>query len=71
MPQEKTVKRVPKAARLERLNTLVETLCGLYTRVAERLGVHRSFVSRVARGERRSDPVERALLSEYDRVDNL
>jgi hypothetical protein len=34
---------------------------GLYARVARRLGVDRSYVSRVARGERRSRRVERAL----------
>ena len=74
MPKDKektTAKRAAKAVKLRKLNTLVESLCGLYTRVAQRLGVHRSFVSRVARGERRSEPVEKALLSEYDRVDNL
>ena len=53
-------------SRLRRLNALIESLCGLYTRVAVRLGVHRSYVSRVARGERRSEPVENALLAEYD-----
>ena len=72
MRQEKTLaKKEHKAAKLKKLNTLVETFCGLYTRVAQRLGVHRSFVSRVARGERRSEPVEKALLSEYDRADNF
>ena len=56
--------------KLKKLNGLVETVCGIYTRVARRLGVHRSYVSRVARGERRSEPVEEALLQEYDRVEN-
>lgn len=56
-------------AKLRRLNLLVETVCGIYTRVARRLGVHRSFVSRVAKGERRSGPVEQALVAEYERVD--
>jgi DNA-binding transcriptional regulator YdaS (Cro superfamily) len=56
-------------AKLKRLNLLVEAVCGIYTRVARRLGVHRSFVSRVAKGERRSEPVERALMAEYKRVD--
>jgi predicted XRE-type DNA-binding protein len=55
--------------KLKRLNALVENLCGIYTRVARRLGVDRSFVSRVARGERRSKAVEGALLAEYERVD--
>ena len=55
--------------KLKRLNALVENLCGIYTRVARRLGVDRSFVSRVARGERRSAAVEGELLAEYERVD--
>jgi hypothetical protein len=55
-------------AKIRKLNRLVETLCGLYSRVARRLGVHRTFVSRVARGERHSEPVENALVNEYDRV---
>jgi transcriptional regulator with XRE-family HTH domain len=57
-------------AKLKKLNGLVEAVCGIYTRVARRLGVHRSYVSRVARGERRSGPVEDALVAEYDRVEN-
>jgi DNA invertase Pin-like site-specific DNA recombinase len=56
--------------RLKRLNDVVERVCGIYTRVARRLGVHRSYVSRVARGERRSETIEQALLAEYERVDN-
>jgi DNA-binding transcriptional regulator YdaS (Cro superfamily) len=56
------------AAKLKRLNRLVDTVCGIYSRVAQRLGVHRSYVSRVAKGERRSEPVERALVEEYKRV---
>jgi hypothetical protein len=58
----------PSNKKLSKLNQLIEGLCGIYTRVARRLGVDRSFVSRVARGERRSRPIEDALLSEYDRV---
>lgn len=55
-------------AQLKRLNRLVDAVCGIYTRVARRLGVHRSFVSRVAKGERRSEPVETALVAEYKRA---
>jgi hypothetical protein len=33
--------------KITKLNGLVEALCGIYTRVARRLGVHRTFVSRV------------------------
>ena len=42
---------------------------GLYARVARRLGVDRSYVSRVARGERRSPQVEKALQSELRRIE--
>ena len=71
MGQEKTVvKEQSPAAKLKKLNALVESVCGIYTRVARRLGVHRSFVSRVARGERRSEPVEDGLLAELKRVED-
>jgi len=39
-------------------------LAGLYTRVARQVGVHPSYVSRVARGERRSDRISRAIANE-------
>ncbi len=54
--------------KIAKLNRLIETLCGSYSRVARKLGVDRSFVSRVARGERRSEPVEEALATEYERL---
>lgn len=57
-------------AKITRLHRLVDKLCGIYSRVARRLGVHRTYVSRVARGERRSQPVEDALIAEYDRVND-
>jgi len=57
-----------RKAKITKLNRLIDSLCGIYTRVAGRLGVHRTFVSRVARGERRSEPVEGALVAEYERV---
>ena len=44
---------------------------GLYARVARQLGVDRSFVSRVARGERRSKEVEQALQKEIRRIEKL
>ena len=69
MAQERTTaKAQPSPRKLKKLNALVESVCGIYTRVARRLGVHRSFVSRVARGERRSEPVEESLLAELKRV---
>jgi transcriptional regulator with XRE-family HTH domain len=42
---------------------------GIYTRVAKRLGVDRSYVSRVASGQRRSPEVEDALLKEIKRIE--
>ena len=54
--------------KIEKLNQLIDSVCGIYSRVARRLGVHRTFVSRVARGERQSPPVESALVAEYERV---
>jgi len=42
---------------------------GLYARVARQLGVDRSFVSRVARGERHSKKVEDALQKELRRIE--
>ena len=50
------------------VNHYVQSLCGLYSRVARQLQVDRSYVSRVARGERRSEQVERALTTEFDRI---
>ena len=55
--------------RLAKLDALIQGLCGIYSRVARRLGVHRTFVSRVARGERQSRPVENALVDEYERAE--
>lgn len=57
--------------KIKRLNELIETVCGIYARIANRLGVHRSFVSRVARGERQSESVQNALLVEYDRLNRI
>lgn len=42
---------------------------GVYSRVARQLGVDRSYVSRVARGERRSKEIEKALRAELRRVE--
>jgi transcriptional regulator with XRE-family HTH domain len=42
---------------------------GVYSRVARRVGVDPSYVSRVARGERVSTKVEKALLAELQRVE--
>lgn len=50
------------------VNRYVQSMCGLYSRVARQLQVDRSYVSRVARGERHSEIVERALTNEFDRI---
>jgi predicted XRE-type DNA-binding protein len=50
------------------LNHYVQSFCGLYSRVANRLRVDRSYVSRVARGERHSEEVEQALSTEFARI---
>lgn len=50
------------------LNRYVQSLCGLYSRIARRLNVDRSYVSRVARGERHSEEIERALSNEFSRI---
>jgi len=55
-------------AEITKLNGLIETVCGVYSRIARRLGVDRTFVSRVAHGERRSEAVEHALVEEYERA---
>ena len=44
---------------------------GLYSRVARKLGIDPSYVSRVARGERSSDAISRALYAEIRRVSLL
>ena len=41
---------------------------GLYVRIARKLGVDPSYVSRVARGDRRSPQVENALSQELERI---
>jgi hypothetical protein len=45
-------------------NNLASLLRGFYGRVADRLRVDPSYVSRVARGERQSEEIEAALLQE-------
>ena len=44
---------------------------GVYDRVARKLGVHPSYVSKVIAGMRTSDKVERAVIAELDRIRNL
>ena len=47
---------------------LASLIRGLYGRVARKLKVDPSYVSRVARGERRSDEIERSLERELRRI---
>lgn len=56
------------ANKVSRINRYVQLLCGMYSRVARQLHLDRSYVSRVARGERRSEAVEHALTAEFDRI---
>ena len=44
---------------------------GIYARVARTLGVDASYISRVASGQRQSDKIERALVSELERIQRL
>jgi predicted transcriptional regulator len=44
---------------------------GIYARVARRLEVDPSFVSRVANGERNSNSIETALVSEIVRIHRM
>ena len=52
-------------------HNLASLIRGLYGRVARRLKVDPSYVSRVARGERRSSSIEETLESELRRIMTL
>lgn len=52
--------------RLRKLQHLIESVCGIYSRIARRLGVDRTYVSRVAKGERHSPEIEAALVREFE-----
>ncbi len=54
--------------KLNELHHYIESLCGMYTRIARRFGVDRSYVSRVARGERHSPEIETALVEQFEQV---
>ncbi len=60
---------VPKHHSKESGLTRYRLYRGLYARVARRVGVDRSYVSRVARGERQSPEVEAALQAELKRIE--
>ena len=44
---------------------------GLYSRIAKRLDIDPSYVSRVARGKRRSPKIESALKKELARIQRI
>jgi transcriptional regulator with XRE-family HTH domain len=44
---------------------------GVYRRVADKLGVDASYVSRVATGERKASKIRGALLNELRRIQRL
>lgn len=44
---------------------------GVYARVARKLGIDASYVSRVAAGQRESDRIRKALLAELERIHRL
>src|ERR1700688_3292766 len=48
--------------------TAVSLFRGLYARVAHKLGVDVSYVSRIARGERKSQVAEKAIAREFNKV---
>ena len=56
------------SAKLQKLQHHIQSLCGIYSRIARRLRVDRTYVSRVAKGERRSPEIEAALVQEFDRT---
>ncbi len=60
--------REDQQEKLARIHRWIQLLCGLYSRVASRFRVDRSYVSRVARGERQSEEISNALISEFDRI---
>lgn len=54
--------------KLHKLRHYIDSLCGIYSRIARRLGVDRTYVSRVVKGERHSPEIEAALIREFDRT---
>lgn len=48
--------------------TAVSVFRGLYARVARDLGVDASYISRIARGERKSEVAEKAISREFNKV---
>jgi transcriptional regulator with XRE-family HTH domain len=61
-------RKKPEKINVARVNRYIQALCGIYSRVARKLGVDRSYVSRVAKGERHSPKIEEALTREFKQV---
>jgi transcriptional regulator with XRE-family HTH domain len=57
-----------QTAKLQKLKDLIGSVCGIYSRIARRLGVDRTYVSRVAKGERHSREIEAELVREFEHV---
>jgi hypothetical protein len=66
--KDKTPKPMTKATIELQAKNLASIFRGLYVRVASRLDVDPSYVSRVARGERKSEVVEAALELETQKI---
>ncbi len=60
-----------KSEHISTPTNLASLIRGLYGRVAKNLKVDPSYVSRVARGERRSDAIEASLERELKRIMTL
>lgn len=56
-----------RSTQLQKIKHYIDALCGIYSRIARRLRVDRTYVSRVARGERHSPEIETALVQEFKR----
>ena len=59
---------VKKSAPADLPQDLASLLRGMYGRVARKLHLDPSYVSRVARGERRSDLIKAALRNELNKI---
>jgi predicted XRE-type DNA-binding protein len=55
----------------KRMLRFVGACHGMYARIAANLHISPSFVSRVARGERHSESVLRALVKELRRIEKM
>ena len=68
-PHQKVMAPANHNAKLLKMKHYIDCLCGVYSRIARRLGVDRTYVSKVAKGERHSPEIEVALTQEFDRVE--